>query len=198
MIDPSTIDPSGLPSVPLTDRSQLPSEPCIYFAIDSQGVVQYIGRSINPKQRWMVHHRCPQLSSMDGVRVAYLLVDADLLPVVETALIKWFNPPLNSQRIVRAPVPLEQVLTKASKRRRGSEAPNFGDWLKWRRSTLGISQGDVAAALGVTRQAISKWEQNQSPPLLNPSQTNTLIGMLEVDSATLARAFQGEVEVNEG
>ena len=74
----------------------------------------------------------------------------------------------------------------------------FGDWLKWRRSTLGISQGDVAVALGVTRQAISKWEQNQSPPLLNPSQTNTLIGMLEVDSATLARAFQGEVEVNEG
>ncbi|MFN6475250.1 hypothetical protein [Nostoc sp. DedQUE07] len=45
MINPSTINPLALLSVPLEMRSQLPITPYIYFAIDSEGVVQYIGRS---------------------------------------------------------------------------------------------------------------------------------------------------------
>ncbi|MBW4422628.1 MAG: GIY-YIG nuclease family protein [Myxacorys californica WJT36-NPBG1] len=52
MIDPQTINPLALPSVPLELRSQLPETPCIYFAINSLGQVQYIGRSANPKRRW--------------------------------------------------------------------------------------------------------------------------------------------------
>ena len=36
MIDPATINPIALPSVPLEDRLQLPTKPCICFAIDSQ------------------------------------------------------------------------------------------------------------------------------------------------------------------
>jgi hypothetical protein len=36
-INPATIDPLALPSVFLHERSQLPSQPCIYFAIDPDG-----------------------------------------------------------------------------------------------------------------------------------------------------------------
>ena len=50
MLDPLTISPPSLPSFALESCHQLPETPCIYFAIDSQGTVQYIGRSINPKQ----------------------------------------------------------------------------------------------------------------------------------------------------
>ncbi len=40
-----TLDPLPLsqPSPPLSLRSQLPTTPCIYFAIDSQSTVQYMG-----------------------------------------------------------------------------------------------------------------------------------------------------------
>ncbi|MEH1865915.1 MAG: hypothetical protein V7K69_13040 [Nostoc sp.] len=39
VINPATIDPLALPSRSLCERSELPTTPCIYFAIDSQGVV---------------------------------------------------------------------------------------------------------------------------------------------------------------
>jgi DNA-binding Xre family transcriptional regulator len=102
MISLSTIDPLQLPSVALTDRKQLPQIPCIYFAIDPDNVVQYIGRSVNPRQRWQNHHRQAQLI---GCRIAYMECDAALLDEVETALIEWFSPQLNG---VRHPKWLEQ------------------------------------------------------------------------------------------
>lgn len=95
MLDPQTINPLELPSVLLEHRSQLPSTPCIYFAIDSLGIVQYIGRTNNLNQRWTQHHRHYQLSEIDSVRIAYLTADIDLLPLIEAALIQWFNPVLN-------------------------------------------------------------------------------------------------------
>lgn len=106
MINPSTIDLTALPSVSLSDRGELPTDPCIYFAINSLGVVQYIGRSANPAKRWENHHRYRALSPMQGVRIAYMHVDPDLLPQVEAALIEWFNPPLNGRNAIRSNLPL--------------------------------------------------------------------------------------------
>ena len=100
MIDPATISPETLPSVPLENRIELPTESCIYFAIDSQGVVQYIGRTANLKQRWSGHHQLGDLSLLSGVRIAYLSLDGSLLVEVEKALISWFKPPLNKRLIV--------------------------------------------------------------------------------------------------
>jgi hypothetical protein len=51
MIDPKSLNLSALPWLPLDARSAFPRNPAIYFAIDGQGTIQYIGRSINPKQR---------------------------------------------------------------------------------------------------------------------------------------------------
>lgn len=86
----------NLPSMALASKLQLPKTSCVYMAIDSQGVVQYVGRSTNLLQRWANHHKHDDLTKMEGVRIAYLAVDeTDLLPVIEKALIEWFTPPLN-------------------------------------------------------------------------------------------------------
>jgi putative transcriptional regulator len=96
MLDPSSLDLSVLPWVPLEATAGFPSKPGIYFAIDSNKVVQYVGRSNNVRGRWRTHHRYDQLQAIGNVRIIYLFVnDPKLLPAVETALIEWFDPPLN-------------------------------------------------------------------------------------------------------
>ncbi len=96
MINPSTINPLTLPSVALEERSQLPITPCIYFAIDSEGVVQYIGRAENLKQRWVSHHRYEYLKLCSQVKISYLQIDDIVfLPEIEAALIRHFDPPIN-------------------------------------------------------------------------------------------------------
>ncbi len=95
MIAPETIDVTCLPSVALEERLQLPKTPCIYFAIDSQGVVQYIGRSNNPRNRWQSHHKGIELALIGGIRIAYLESEVALLSEIERALIAYFCPPLN-------------------------------------------------------------------------------------------------------
>jgi hypothetical protein len=121
MINPETLDLSTLPSVALEAKSELPTQSAIYFAIDSQGVIQYIGRSVNTNRRWKNHHRFGQLTSIGNIRIAYLLMDADLLPSVEQALIKWFDPALNRSPIefdinatthIRIPKALKEELNR--------------------------------------------------------------------------------------
>lgn len=99
MIDPTSINFLTLPSVALEERSQLPEVSCIYFAIDSLGAVQYIGRSTNVRRRWVKnHHHFEKLTKIGGVQISYLYCEPELLPDIENALIKWFNPPLNTLR----------------------------------------------------------------------------------------------------
>jgi excinuclease UvrABC nuclease subunit len=114
-INPATIDPLALPSVSLQERSQLPTTPCIYFAIDSQGVVQYIGRTVNLQARWLKHHRYNQLAQSENIKIAYLSVEPDLLPEVELALIEWFNPRLNQTEVISAKKRISLYLDEALK-----------------------------------------------------------------------------------
>lgn len=101
MITPQSLDLSTLPSVTLERRCELPQESGIYFAIDTENVVQYIGLSKNIQRRWLQHHRYDVLATIDGVRIAYLLVsDVTLLPEIEAALIEWFQPILNGKRLL--------------------------------------------------------------------------------------------------
>lgn len=74
---------------------------------------------------------------------------------------------------------------------------SFGGWLVWKRRELGLSQDAIADKLVVSRQSVSKWEKGKSPPALNPDQTYELCLLLGVDVATLAKAFRGELEVND-
>ncbi len=96
--NPNTIDlrTSTHSWLPLEETSAFPARACIYFAIDSTGAVQYVGRSINARQRWAKHHKYDALSSLGEVKILFYMDEApELLPEIEKALIKHFDPPLN-------------------------------------------------------------------------------------------------------
>ena len=103
MLDPSEIDFKKLPSVSIENRRQLPESSCIYFAIDSQDKIQYIGMTVNVKKRWRHHHRFEELEQIGGIRIVYLEVsEPALLPAIELALIKYFSPFLNDLTVLAA------------------------------------------------------------------------------------------------
>lgn len=121
IIDPLTINLLALPSVPLEQRASLPTNPCVYIAVDNEEKAQYIGRSNNPRKRWQAHHRGIELALLGGIRIAYLESDANLLPEIERALITHFCPPLN-QSIGNSPSPIRP-------RRQKSEAETLSKQL---------------------------------------------------------------------
>lgn len=72
MINPESINLATLPSVALCDRAMLPSVPAIYFCLDVDNQVLYIGKATVLNQRWKYHHRHSQLQSIGGVKIAWL------------------------------------------------------------------------------------------------------------------------------
>jgi hypothetical protein len=93
------IDIDSLPWMPLEATSGFPENPCIYFAVDVHGVIQYIGRSGNVRGRWKNHHRYQDLAAIGGIKIACMFVDrAQDLPQKEAELIRKFKPRLNNLR----------------------------------------------------------------------------------------------------
>lgn len=90
------IDPLTLPSLPLSERSQLPTTPAIYFVLKGDQVA-YIGKTINLAQRLAAHNRRKQFTQLgSNIRIAWLSCsDVGLLGQIETALIEHFKPLLN-------------------------------------------------------------------------------------------------------
>jgi predicted GIY-YIG superfamily endonuclease len=121
------LDFSQLPSVPLPNRDRLPQCPGIYFAIDDQNRVLYIGLASNLWGRWkgQQHHRLEQLTRMHKktpVRLAWLDCSdrPHALLELETYYIAFYDPLLNrtevpARKITPAEVSLQQTLEKISK-----------------------------------------------------------------------------------
>lgn len=126
-----------LPFVMFSDRKKLPTTPCIYLVVDRDERVLYVGRSVNPSQRWESHHKYDALKKIEGIRIAYLDVDESLLYSIEKALISWFAPPLN-ETDKHTP--------------RGIEAL---------RRQKGLTQSQVAEALGVDVSTVRNWEKSR-------------------------------------
>lgn len=111
-IAPKSIEPSALPWLPLGMRWAFPDCAGIYFAMNRDGEVLYIGRSINICQRWRQHHRYSQLEKIGGVRVAWLEIknQSDTLLIgLEAELIEYFDPPLNWSEIMPSAGELKRV-----------------------------------------------------------------------------------------
>ncbi|MCC5612198.1 GIY-YIG nuclease family protein [Nostoc sp. CHAB 5834] len=70
MINPQTVNPLALPSILLEQRKQLPECTAIYFAIDVNDKIQYIGKSNNLRNRWKNHHREKLLGSIGKIRLS--------------------------------------------------------------------------------------------------------------------------------
>jgi excinuclease UvrABC nuclease subunit len=96
LLDVQTIPILTLPSVPFTDRRGLPKCAAIYFVLNDQGAVLYIGSSIELAKRWYGHHRIAVLMTHDAARIAWLVIDnVTALRKVEAACIAYFEPVCN-------------------------------------------------------------------------------------------------------
>jgi CopG-like RHH_1 or ribbon-helix-helix domain, RHH_5 len=112
-MNPTAINPLTLPSLPLANRSALPPCPAVYFVLEGDRVL-YIGRSVNLQQRWMTHRRYKQLKAISNVRIAWLECnDPNLLPEIEVALIKYFQPSLNGKLIPQSPQDIARIVFHA-------------------------------------------------------------------------------------
>lgn len=67
MIQPQEIDFKQLPSISLKDRKSLPNSTAVYFALDDNGTIQYIGQAKNIRNRWLGHHKTNQLAKFNTV-----------------------------------------------------------------------------------------------------------------------------------
>lgn len=100
----STINLSTLPSLPLNERGNLPKVPAIYFALDTNNAIVYIGKARRLIERWrgVSHHRYGELSEMSGIRLTWLVVSDPVdLDDIETACIAHFSPLLNGKIVQR-------------------------------------------------------------------------------------------------
>lgn len=173
-INPSEIDLSSLPWLPLNAKTGFPKNPAIYFAIDSQGTVQYVGRSINPKSRWGNHHKYEALEAIGGIKIVYLFVDSpELLPQIESALISWFKPALN---------------TAGRPSFRGLE----GDDLELRdlREKVNLTILEVSRELDCAESTIRNWEKGRSVPKLEVWQAFRLRDLYQCSEADLTKAVE--------
>lgn len=109
-----SLDPLQLPSLPLSERKQLPTCTAIYFAIDSNNRVLYVGKAKDLAARWKNHHRFYKLEEIDkesSVRLAWQAWNEEDLSAAEKSLITNFQPLLNNTKVeTPAVVPSEVVL----------------------------------------------------------------------------------------
>jgi hypothetical protein len=92
-----------LQSVELAGVSHLPEISAVYFAVERNGQVQYIGQTKNLKDRWSRHERYGQLAQKDRVKVFYLPCDYEVLLHVERLMIYEYSPTLNDTTCDRVP-----------------------------------------------------------------------------------------------
>jgi hypothetical protein len=89
-------DPSRLPSLPFSERLDLPMGPGVYLCLGSDGGVLYVGTSQSLRKRWFTHHKHKEITAAGTDRIAWLMADEDGNRLrLEAELIAHFNPPLN-------------------------------------------------------------------------------------------------------
>lgn len=111
---PTILDPFQLPSILLAERKQLPDCPAIYFAIDANNRILYVGKAKKLVGRWKNHHRIHKLEEIHReccVRIAWQAWNEEDLDEAERSSIKRFQPLLNYTEVeTPTVVPSEVVL----------------------------------------------------------------------------------------
>lgn len=94
--EPEKIEVRTLPSIPLMDIGELPSCPALYFVLDSNNAVLYIGYASSLQNRWRAHHRLIDFVQIPNARIAWMVIsEPQMLPSLERVCIDYFQPPLN-------------------------------------------------------------------------------------------------------
>lgn len=68
MISPKDIDVMSLPFVFLSSKENLPTTKGVYFAVNVNDEIVYVGKASNFLERWENHHKLPALS-VDDTRI---------------------------------------------------------------------------------------------------------------------------------
>lgn len=145
----SNVNPLELPSLPLGMRSLLPVTAGIYFALSADNEILYIGKSDNIAKRWRQHHHCHQLETRGDVRLAWFLVsERGLLSSIESALIRYFEPPFNNPNVGFG---------------RGCfDTSGMVSNVAQLREKAGLTQRQLAHLVGVTESTIRNLERNRN------------------------------------
>ena len=92
-----------LPHVLLKSKELLPEDSGIYYVIDENKLIWYIGKAKNIKTRWSgkTHHRILQLGSQKGkvFHIYFEIISPDQLTKVEKARIEEYKPQLNGSKV---------------------------------------------------------------------------------------------------
>ncbi|MBW4522652.1 MAG: GIY-YIG nuclease family protein [Scytolyngbya sp. HA4215-MV1] len=89
---------SNFPWLPLELKQFFPAVPAIYFCVDEDDCIQYIGQTRNLKQRFSCHHRLTELENLVDARVYFRFFkqeDTRLLIPYEKVFIREFQPQMN-------------------------------------------------------------------------------------------------------
>ena len=112
---PELIDPFKLPSLKLFQLKELPPCVAIYFAIDEQQRVIYVGKTKDLNERWKNHHRMPNLQEMDKdspVAIAWKPWNTEGLDEAEKYFISAFQPLLNGTKVMSPEIIPSEVILK--------------------------------------------------------------------------------------
>ena len=115
----------NLPSVKLSEKDRLPTTAGIYFAIDSNNQLWYVGKARNINKRWVNHHRYHQLEKVNKKTPILLRWyecenDENILTQLENYFIETYHPALNQtkvelKKVAPAEIALRKTLAKISK-----------------------------------------------------------------------------------
>jgi len=80
-------------------RRDLPTVPAVYFVVDPQLNITYIGQTTNLCERWKGHHRSLQMER-GGYRIHWKEVESEQQRLVyEREAIKYFRPAWNRSEV---------------------------------------------------------------------------------------------------
>ncbi|MGB3193254.1 MAG: GIY-YIG nuclease family protein [Limnoraphis sp.] len=119
------INLSSLPSLSLLNKDKLPHCSAIYFLLDCENRVLYVGKARNLCARWKDHHRFEQLKKLNrksNIKISWLVSknDQELLDQTERYFIDLYQPLLNqtpvpAKKIIPAEIALNKTLIRLSK-----------------------------------------------------------------------------------
>ena len=122
---PDSFQLDKLPFVEFLKKDQLPETAGIYFAVDNDYKVWYIGKAQNLRARWLGHHRYDQLKKINkknNIKLLWYCCDKHEINLtqLENYFIDKYHPALNqtkleAKRITPSEVELRNTLVKIGK-----------------------------------------------------------------------------------
>ncbi len=197
MVAIEDINLHNLPFVFLANKSELPFTAGIYFVVNVDDEVLYIGKAIDIRLRWKQHHRFEQIrTEYPESRIAWLTcTEITLLNSIESELIKAWKPRLNRTRVkIRKPnKPKPSNLENCSKidiHETLQQATLVRLVTKWRLDLLmrdrDISNEVVAKRLNVSARTVARWREAETmPKTINVDMFDVLLELLDCSRGEL-------------